>query len=225
MADQLPALLQATGLPERSQLVLLHLGAPAVLWGPQFLLVACWLLCGLWWRFVVLRLHSIAWVHSLGLDQGPRLRCVEVFAGIAAITAAFRDLSLDAVSVEIMKRPAVDNLLTCTGWFRALSLVCRLGPGGALWCGTPCSTWVPPSRCAVLWLLYKSARKELRQGFLNRATSKRSSSRPLGDESHTSCREPAVTLIVLLPLGGRWCEVSQHYWVVGGWLIQVQQMS
>lgn len=154
MADQLPALLQATGLPERSQLVLLHLGAPAVLWGPQFLLVACWLLCGLWWRFVVLRLHSIAWVHSLGLDQGPRLRCVEVFAGIAAITAAFRDLSLDAVSVEIMKRPAVDNLLTCTGWFRALSLVCRLGPGGALWCGTPCSTWVPPSRCAVLWLLY-----------------------------------------------------------------------
>ena len=77
-----------------------------------------------------------------------------------------------------------------TGFLRAVGLVLRLRVGGLVWGGTPCSSWV----------------------FMNRGTSKRTASNPLGD-----CSEPSVrlgnllttrfVLLVLLGVarGAMWC--------------------
>jgi hypothetical protein len=96
------------------------------------------------------RLHSVAWVHKKGLDQGPRLQCVELFAGVARITQAFKDAGFPAQELEISRRPVSDNLLTCAGWFRAISMVVRVDPGGLVWCGTPCSSWARGVACQGL---------------------------------------------------------------------------
>lgn len=88
------------------------------------------------------RLHSIAWIHHKGLDKGPRLQCIELFAGIALIATVFRDNTMNSMDLELLRRPRSDNLLTCAGWFKALSAICRADPGALTWNGTPCSSWV-----------------------------------------------------------------------------------
>jgi hypothetical protein len=89
------------------------------------------------------RLHSIVWLRTQGLLEGPPLMCVELFCGVARIVSTFTARGYRGIGMDIRKNYRADNILTCCGWFRALSLVCRLGDGALLWCGTPCSTWAP----------------------------------------------------------------------------------
>lgn len=78
----------------------------------------------------------------MGLVPKGKVWCVELFAGVARIKGAFTAHGWGAVALDITRRPRKDNLLTCVGWLSAVVAVLRLEPGGLLWCGTPCSTWV-----------------------------------------------------------------------------------
>lgn len=110
-------------------------------------------------------LAAVAWAlatRSITRD----LDLVELFAGKGALTATFREGGRAAVAYDI-NAGAAENILTTAGWLRALTLVLRLRHGALLWAGVPCSSFV----------------------FINRGTSKRSASNPLGSPT-----QPTVQL-------------------------------
>lgn len=97
------------------------------------------------------------------------LDMVELFAGRGSLTEAGKQIGLDCCKFDLVNTKA-DDILAVAGFLRALRLVLRLRVGGLLWAGTPCSSWV----------------------YMNRGTSCRTASEPLGNQSQPSVRRSNI---------------------------------
>ena len=67
--------------------------------------------------------------------------------------AGFKSQGLSSVMYDITMGGAVHDLLCNKGFMHAAALVLRLKPGGLLYGGVPCSSWVGPLVCAIVCLL------------------------------------------------------------------------
>ena len=89
-----------------------------------------------------LRLHAIAWLRLHGLGGGEPLACLELFAGGAAVTRAFRIKGFSAQPYDVERCSRTEDMLTVRGFLHAVRLTLRLQPGSLLYSGIPCSSWV-----------------------------------------------------------------------------------
>jgi hypothetical protein len=88
-------------------------------------------------------LHLIAWCYIAGLvHDEPSVDTVEFFAGEGAVTGAFRFLGYRSYPFEVKHDHVVEDLNSRSGFAFALSLVLNCKPGGCIWMGVVCSTWV-----------------------------------------------------------------------------------
>ena len=91
-------------------------------------------------------LHVIlSCMYGLGRVVDRNITFVETFAGEANGSCGMRSLSYEGVSLDLRRNYAHD-FLTPAGFMATLSAVLRIRPGGVLWAGPPCSTWVYMSR-------------------------------------------------------------------------------
>lgn len=92
-------------------------------------------------------LQIVAWAYLSGLVDGLEpLDAVEFFAGGAAISRALRRAQLTCFSYDIKLQPLLHDMNSPSGWAFALSLILRTSPGGLIWFGIVCSSWVWMSR-------------------------------------------------------------------------------
>ena len=95
------------------------------------------------------------------LDTQQTLDHVEFFAGFGNVTRAFRDAGLSALSYELKQDRTYQNILTDPGFIAAMVYILKLKPGACMLAAPVCSSWVT----------------------INRGTSMRSTTTPLGREA------------------------------------------
>ena len=76
------------------------------------------------------------------VEETADLHCVEFFCGTAGLTAALLSQGLRVAWYDMLLEPIGMNLLTVAGFAAALRLVLRVVPGGFVWWGTPCQTFI-----------------------------------------------------------------------------------
>ena len=79
------------------------------------------------------------------LDPGLVLEVVEIFAGVAAVTAAASSRGFAATAIDIVFERKKHNLLERSGFLLALACVLALPPGGLLILAPVCSSFVFPN--------------------------------------------------------------------------------
>ena len=72
----------------------------------------------------------------------PWVGFVELFAGIASITAGFASFSVPTIPLDIQYNPVLHDLLSNVGYAFCLGLILRVRPGGAIWVAPTCSSWL-----------------------------------------------------------------------------------
>lgn len=98
---------------------------------------------------------------------------MEMFSGKKAITRATQKLDLRATALDkTYSTDPIMDMLTPAGFEHALATVCRVREGGTAWAAPVCSSWV----------------------WISRSTSKRTSSNPMGDSSHTFVKEGNILM-------------------------------
>ena len=86
-------------------------------------------------------------VLSAGIvDNQSALHCVEFFAGQGAVSRALQDRGWATAQFERDGDPLTQDMLTIAGFVNAIALILRLQPGGLVWFGIVCSSWVWLSR-------------------------------------------------------------------------------
>ncbi len=142
---------------------------------------------------LLLRLVCMSVMQTPGLDNRPELDSTEFFAGKKAITLGYRSLGFAAASFELQDDQLWEDFLSPRGFAHAITLVLKTRWGGALWGAPVCSTLV----------------------WINRATSRRSALRPLGDETRPSVAQGnmmiyrMVVLIIIANARGLWWCIEQ----------------
>eukprot|EP00969_Alexandrium_andersonii_P239871 10589833-Alexandrium_andersonii.AAC.1 len=64
---------------------------------------------------------------------GPRIDCLEMFCGVKSITRGMTRRGFAAVGFDCFTVDAADDLVTTSGFLRALNYVVHLEPDGLLW--------------------------------------------------------------------------------------------
>lgn len=85
------------------------------------------------------------------VDNQSALQCVEFFAGQGAVSLALQDRGWATAQFERDGGPSTQDMLTIDGFVNAIALILRLQPGGLVWFGIVCSSWV--------WLCRGSTRR------------------------------------------------------------------
>ena len=95
-------------------------------------------------------LQLVAWVFLAGLvlDQ-PGLDTVEFFAGRGALTESFRGRGFNGYAYEILTGGITHDFTSKSGFVHAIRLVLNTCPGGLIWLGVVCSSWVFMSRSST----------------------------------------------------------------------------
>ena len=128
--------------------------------------------------------------YVLAVAQPRReLDLLEICCGKGALFKSAKLLGLQAEGMDVTINPQQHNLLSTEGFLHAVKGVLRLRRNSLLWGGLPCSTWV----------------------WINRGTSQRSRSNPLGNRSIPSVASAnelvsRFSLLVLLAVarGAAW---------------------
>ena len=124
-------------------------------------------------------------------QHGSVLDGVELFAGSHSVSAGMNRYGYSCLGLDCLTVHASDDINTTPGFIRALTYILALDTGGLLWAAPPCSTWV----------------------FLNKGTSGRTRTDPLGKVQHRSVSKAneQVARVVLLILVA--VLISNAYWM------------
>lgn len=115
----------------------------------------------IFWGVPLAMLHFVDFVvqSTDPMDSARDLDVVDAFAGGAAISTVFGEDGKKVGRFDLLDGPDGD-IMSMHGFFNCVRLVLKLKPRALLFGGPPCSSWV----------------------FINRATSRRSASRAMGDQ-------------------------------------------
>jgi hypothetical protein len=92
-------------------------------------------------------IQLVAWAYIAGLVEDlPMLDAVEFFAGQGAVTSNLQMLGYSAYPFERDRDPLANDFCNGVGFGFAIALVLRVRPGGFIWLGIVCSSWVFMSR-------------------------------------------------------------------------------
>ena len=75
----------------------------------------------------------------------PKVYCVELFAGVAAFAGGFTSGGFGALTFD-RKHGSEQDINSWDGWLLVLNFIMNVPPGGLIWLGTVCSTWIVTSR-------------------------------------------------------------------------------
>ncbi len=114
------------------------------------------------WRSVVHWLHMEAQRES-----GAQFDFADIFAGSAHLNRAMHRAGMLSFAYDVTINANLHNILSDVGLTSLLSSLLRVKPGGVVWLGPPCSTWV----------------------WISRATYRRSRLNPSGDVSMRRVQE------------------------------------
>ena len=76
----------------------------------------------------------------------PTLAAADIFSGRGHLTAAFESFGMRPETYDVATGGGAHDILTDQGLGNALFLIARVEPGGLVWFGPPCSSWVWISR-------------------------------------------------------------------------------
>ena len=116
---------------------------------------------------MVMALVAAVMCHPDLQDFKQNIGWVEYYAGCEALTRAFLDIGVAALSFELKDDDVIQNMLHHLGFIYAVHIGLRIMDGGGSNTDPVCSTWV----------------------WVNRATSGRGSYKPLGSASRPSVRD------------------------------------
>jgi hypothetical protein len=153
----------------------------------------CWDIAGD--QLVMFGKHTVRGCNSMNCQRD--LDVVELWSGVGSVATSATDNGHAAVAFDMCRIPGITNvqgdgsedILTMDGFEKALSLVCRLRPGGLLVEAPVCSSFVFPD----------SARTKRKAGDFT------------GDETYLPVRQgnssAMVAVFLLLVAVGRGCHV------------------
>ena len=114
------------------------------------------------WRDAIF--HMIQHMEDAGVEP---LKCADIFSGTGNMAAAFGAFGMLSSTFEKQNDPEGQDVTTDKGMGILLYMIARVEPGGIVWLGPPCSSWV----------------------WLSRSTTKRSASKVEGDTTVPSVAE------------------------------------
>lgn len=109
------------------------------------------------------------------IPQGQHwINALELYAGVGAISAAFRAAGLRSCQVDILYDEELHDLEGIKGLIYALCLLWRLAPGAILWMAPVCSSWLWCCRASTLrsWIEWQGSSKTVGVAGANMAVSR-----------------------------------------------------
>lgn len=88
-------------------------------------------------------------------QQRRRLDLVEIFAGQQELTKAVNEENMKGEACDILTKPKLHNIESQEGLEHLASKILQMKPGGVLWGGPPCKTWIWISRSGT----YRTAKR------------------------------------------------------------------
>eukprot|EP00969_Alexandrium_andersonii_P190998 8437568-Alexandrium_andersonii.AAC.1 len=132
----------------------------------------------------------IVYVVSLMPGVPDSIDVLESFSGDEAVTRSFQQGGYRAIGFEVLKNPLM-KMLSAPGYVLFLKLLLQIRGGGFKLAAPVCSSWV----------------------WINRGTSRRSWSNPLGDTRQATIAQ-ASCMVARVILGLLICEAKSIWWVL-----------